>query len=420
MQSDDLTDTCGFQSHQMAVGFYFMHRQLLQVQINIEDPYSFFGDYVHSLQECDDEEKQRFKSAKFVDVAMDLLEKHFSRWLTPKLLPAALLAEKPLADVVARVITGAPAAPPLLNGEGKEGSMFSKVFDIGFKQSQFADFLYSKLGDENGVVDASVYSPLAKDAANLLLSGVDLRSVGSFQSNAIVKELWKTYLALASQTQFVERGVKEAKIVSSTNREEEQRSAYAIIRSCNVHCDEIHDKTSTPDRIKHLIANVETAVARKDALIARIGEDDYNAAFEQAKKHLSFKGHFKKQRIGGVIDGITATAEQNKASNVRQKTSGVQDTLETKGLIAYSKVTKTLYWEDLKVELTHRGFNEWNYPADHATKANQPLMFTDMRKALKEMEIQRIKQMEPVDDDAVKLAEKGFHKLSDAAFNGIN
>ena len=148
--------------------------------------------------------------------------------------------------------------------------------------------------------------------------------------------------------------------------------------------------------------------------------DDYNALFQEAKQHLSYHGHFRKQRIAGVIDGITTTAEQNKASNVRQKTSGVQHTLETKGLIAYSKVTKTLYWADLKAELTHRGFNGWNYPADHETKANKPLNFMDMRKALKEMEIQRMEQMEPVDSEAVKLAEKGFHKLSDAAFNGIN
>ena len=44
-------------------------------------------------------------------------------------------------------------------------------------------------------------------------------------------QMHKTHLLLASQTQFFESGVKEAKNVSSTDRSEELRTALTIIRS---------------------------------------------------------------------------------------------------------------------------------------------------------------------------------------------
>jgi hypothetical protein len=47
--------------------------------------------------------------------------------------------------------------------------------------------------------------------------------------------MYSTYLPLASQTQFVEAGVKEAKIVSQLDRSEQLRSVYAINRSARVH-----------------------------------------------------------------------------------------------------------------------------------------------------------------------------------------
>ena len=43
--------------------------------------------------------------------------------------------------------------------------------------------------------------------------------------------LWTNFLPLASCTQFVEAGVKEASTVSKTGRAEETRSACAILRS---------------------------------------------------------------------------------------------------------------------------------------------------------------------------------------------
>ena len=44
---------------------------------------------------------QRRKSLAFVDQALDSPQKHFKRWATPKMLPAAPMTNKPFALVVA-------------------------------------------------------------------------------------------------------------------------------------------------------------------------------------------------------------------------------------------------------------------------------------------------------------------------------
>ena len=424
MQSNDLTKVCGFQAHQMAVRYYLMESTLEEMSAQVNDVHSFFDHFILSLQHCGEHyDAQKGKAAKFVDIALESLHKHFSRWVQPQLLPAALLAEKPLALVAARAITGTPAPPPVLNDSNREIMFLSPAHCMNIKPSTFDFWFRSKMELYASEELMSAWTPHVKSAATLLLSdGVDLRSVDSFKAHDAVKELWRTYLALASHTQFVERGVKEAKLVASTNREEQQRSAYAIIRSCNVHCEEITDNTSAPDRVKYLIANVESAVARKDALIDQvngIGEELYNAAFELAKEKLTL-GHFKEERIGGVIDGITATAEQNKASNVRQKTSGVQLTLESMGLIAYSKVRKGPHLDALKAELTHRQFDGWLHSEEHETKPNQPLTFTELKNALKAMELKRIELEFPKDELAKQMAEKGFLQLSEVVFDGLS
>ena len=72
----------------------------------------------------------------------------------------------------------------------------------------------------------------AIEAAKLIRNDIDMRSfdyegsLGTLRFNMHAK-----YLPLPHQTQFVESAVKEAKLVSATDRSEQQRSCYAIIRS---------------------------------------------------------------------------------------------------------------------------------------------------------------------------------------------
>ena len=126
MQSNDLTNECGFQTHQMPLQCYFMCHELMALKLDVSETNEdkcndFFYPFLKSLEiqtdngtPLSDNAIQRGKALAFVDQALDSLQKHFKRWVTPKMLPAALMADKPFALVVARLITGAPPADPVM------------------------------------------------------------------------------------------------------------------------------------------------------------------------------------------------------------------------------------------------------------------------------------------------------------------
>ena len=73
--------------------------------------------------------------------------------------------------------------------------------------------------------------------------------------------------------------------------------------------------------------------------------------------------------------------------------------------------------KDLKIELAARGFTDWNYPATHEKKPNQPMTFTDLKKVLMNMELLRVKTIEPTNTNLHEIAkDKGFEKQSTAEF----
>lgn len=359
MQSNDLTNKCGFQAHQIAVRYYIMERDLLRLKTDVNDYNGFFHHFVRSLSLLDDNgeplhgiDSQKSKAQSFVDKSLDSLHKHFSRWLDVKLLPASLMAEKPLTMVVSRVITGVPAPWP---AEAPD-SAFDPTFDYramyhfgdngpsdmrpeeekqrdahyhGLRyhdqlttcRSQahkgniclpaFEQWLQNKLSLNGDVT----YQGDILQACQLVLHNVDFRN---YAADPLVYQLWQTFLPLASNAQFVERGVKEAKIVASTGRKEEQRSAYAIIRSFDVLCKEINRDTPVVDCVEALIMNGEAAVERDEMVRQRLGEDQHNEAWQEASRHL-YGEHFKCERVQGQIDSVLETAEANRPTNVRQR-----------------------------------------------------------------------------------------------------
>ena len=199
MQSNDLTGVCGFQSHQMAVRYYIMYRGLESALEDINKPLEetmgqgFFYHFIASLDivgdngnKLMDDKAHREKANKFVEMAMKSLQKHFIRWCSNKLLPAALMAETPLAMAVARVITGAEAAPMVVDADGYPQSFRSRVHGP-ISVHKFESFIREAVALEHGgVIDPTVYSDLAKQAASELIKGVDFRDVKAFKSNEVV------------------------------------------------------------------------------------------------------------------------------------------------------------------------------------------------------------------------------------------
>jgi len=89
--SVDLTDALAFQSHNIAVRCFIMTKDLQHLLSGRSLP-----DYLEATSRCTDEDdkKRNFdKLSIFVKHAGDSLHKHCGKWLSPKLLPAALLSE---------------------------------------------------------------------------------------------------------------------------------------------------------------------------------------------------------------------------------------------------------------------------------------------------------------------------------------
>lgn len=118
MQAKDLTRECGFQSHQMTLRHYIMERNLLRLKTDVNDYNGFFHHFARSPSNVNDTgplhtvASKKNKAQLFVDIATSSLHKHFSRWTSQDLIPAAMMSEAPIAAVLSRVIRGDPAPWP--------------------------------------------------------------------------------------------------------------------------------------------------------------------------------------------------------------------------------------------------------------------------------------------------------------------
>ena len=224
----------------------------------------------------------------------------------------------------------------------------------------------------------------------------------------------------------MERGVKEAALVGSTGRHEEQRSAYGIIRSVNVLLEDIDRETSVPKRINALLKGAQAAVDRKKALVDRLGIQDYNQAFLEVKNKIH-SHHYKHERIQGILIEAAEAVNINKATNVRQQATGVTETIDNVmrkyELEKYSSVSKAAGFQNFLLhELKSRDYNDFLKPqATTATgrlKKREVKGFKDLMSALKQLEATRVAQEYPDDNQRAEASKKGFKKLCDQPFQG--
>jgi len=149
--------------------------------------------------------------------------KHFNHWIKAPLLPASLIAEAPVANVVAAAMRNEDPAHGML-----EDQMTVKMPFVSNMQKQIVDakafwkFLHGRLETIQGDNDHTAESI---NAAELVLEKLDMRS---FDCNVRL-DMHSTDLPLANQTQFVDSVVKEAKHVSQTDWSEQQRSCHVVV-----------------------------------------------------------------------------------------------------------------------------------------------------------------------------------------------
>jgi hypothetical protein len=396
MQScTDMSGIPAFQSHNLLGRYFLLVQDLTELATSITTTHTGFIGFRRTLASCSPilRQHQEQKASKFIGIALEAIHKHFSRWCNVSLLPAALLSERPLALAVASV---------LLNKELPQevGAMdfSSKVHDRDINIQAFHSFVFS-IASNN---DHNAYHGKVLHASQALFHGHDLREME--QHNDETKDLkaylYSMYLPLASQTQFVEAGVKEAKNVSITDRSEMLRSAYAVARAARVHSIEDIRCLKSTQRVEALITN---ALAHaEEHMELKEANPDYQDKIDAITDYMR-EQHFREQRLQQAIVDALEKANKNKQENAVQKKVGVDRTHAMLDMFAYGKLKKSLHHDMLKVELLFRGCSE--------EEVNK-MSITQRKLKLKDMEVDRLKD-DPIRKD---IATKAFLSLSGLQF----
>ena len=405
--SEDLSNRPGFQSHQVLPRFFLMRRDLeLLRRKMLKDHFDFedFRDVLDSLDETKNKtlkETLKKKAELFISVAIESLDKHFSRWANRQLLPASLLAEGPLAAVTARVMLG--IKHPKMNPFKRffVSTVHCEVFDMLEYQTFVSHLLVTEEYEGN-------FAAMDITAARRVLHELeDMRSFNTSKKPSKMKEyLLEMYLPLACHTQGVESAVKEAKLVSPTGRHEALRSAYAIVRSHMILSSTgTLSTTKASQRASLMLEAAAKFESNQMDLEQSMGDDEeYNVALKSIRESVH-ESHYKLERIGKLKENVHHHQEANKKMNAIQKVSGVDRTVATLGLLAYSSINKNKGHEaPLREELLHR-----------KVQSIEGLGFMELKKSLMEHEVKRATTQEEKN-----TAKKAFMRLSNAIFVGVD
>ena len=352
---------------------------------------------------------------KFIRSSLDSLNKHFKRWAN-SLLILGLASEAPTARTVATYMLS-------LLFENEEHEFDRNIFESpihgrSIDLGGFADFLQEfgasaeevrkqvtdlgrlllDLDDSNDDSDARFFSKgvavlreLAKPAADLWAENEEPSAILKKFRDSVV---YQVFAMLPSNTQFVERIIKEAALCSLTGRGEMLRSAYAIVRSWFIHLpkpDEEADdeevstaaaggssadeekqendgetgedepgpekkkpkykpKVGVKEKARNLIAEVHARHERRSTLQEKLGED-YESMWQQING--SFVDPERWQRTAMTEDFLLSfeaegIAGSDKELNVRQRKEGISYTASIVNRIEFKVIVKT----------QHKGFEK--------------------------------------------------------------
>ena len=352
--STDMSNEAGFQSHQVLLRFFLMDKDLNYLARSVHSTHPKFQAYRDSLLNLTESERdnQTKKTDLFLLESRKALNKHFQRWGSIQLLPAALLSEAPFAAAVARTMLHINHEEVTTNSIVRSAAHGNRPVDVG----PFESFVVAIA--EHVTDDGNCYHENELTAARMLLDrNIDLRQQELSKDAAdvvIVKRfLFDSYLPLAHATQFVEAGVKLAKLVASTGRAEESRSSYAIVKSATDSIGKIREM-KRGDKAAKWIKQAEDHVVALNQLRAA-DSVAYDTSLQNIKQALKPKGHFKKTRVATSNAKLKRKAETNKKQNKLQKMVGVDVTYGVLGLVPYGKLKKDLHLKHVRTELSFRG-----------------------------------------------------------------
>jgi hypothetical protein len=217
-----------------------------------------FGDYHKNvLEKLSDEKKgkQKRNSEAFIEEAITSFGNHYLRWCN-ELLPATLGGEAPPAKVVARILLH-HHLPDNPNKQSQiDTAYFSQDHNRHVDLLGFACFVRENYTSETKMEEATI-----NQSAQVVSKGVDIwkdDKASTRTNDSVVAKLrdhfCSCYLPFVSNSQFVEAGVKEARIVSTTGRNGQLRSDYAICPSFLF--GKLKPLSNTPARVHQILTMI--------------------------------------------------------------------------------------------------------------------------------------------------------------------
>jgi hypothetical protein len=168
--------------------------------------------------------------------------------------------------------------------------------------------------------------PTTKLLAELVRRGVDIwkQEDGVLTQNdaatvALRDHFCSVSLPLASNSQFAEAGVKEAKIFLTTGRNEELHSVCAISRSFLF--EKLKPRKNTPDRVVQILS---VAIEQNEIHEKETTKSGRKERRKQVTSALR-EDHFRNARLEKKQQKISAKGSEDKADNVTQKSDGTED-----------------------------------------------------------------------------------------------
>jgi hypothetical protein len=216
---------------------------------------------------------------------------------------------------------------------------FSKDHDRQIDLLDFASFVRTNCTQRETEMDAGTKLP-----AQLVSAGVDIWKEEDAPENdaALRDHFCSVCVPLASNSQFVEAGVKEAKIVSATGRNEELRSVRAISRSFLFK--RLKPTKNAPDRVVQILGVV---IHQNEMREKEIAEPARTEERKEVTCALA-EDHFRKERSAKKQNKISTKGSDDKADNVTQKLDGVD------GKTKCGKLKMGEHMADLVAELEFR------------------------------------------------------------------
>jgi hypothetical protein len=350
-EEDEIAKKPGFRCRQILVRYYLMRKDLEKLKTRIDR--NTFGDYAMNLQNLSVEkrQKQKRKSEAFLDEAITSLDNHYLRWCN-ELLSAALGGEAPLAKVVARILLKhhLPATP----SSQIDAEFFSKDHNRHLDLLDFATFVRKNYTREVeiDVTTKRLAQVIATGRFDIWTNDEQILTQNDFEAAKLRDHFCNCYLPLASNSQFVEAGVKEAKIVSTTGRNEELRSVYAICRSFLF--GKLIQTKNTPARVFQIL----TVVIDQNAIHENESTKPERTERRKIVTSALLENHFKKERLDKKQKKISNKGCEDKADNVTQKIEGVEDTAFIDGKTQFGKIRMNEHTNDLNAELSFRGLQD--------------------------------------------------------------